>query len=74
MAAQRVRLSRWIVRVAGSRVLAYRVAVTSGKQTTYGDYLFLYAHRTWVTISYSSAPQPPALDAQLLATVAARIR
>lgn len=62
------------LRAAGVGVLSYRVAVTSGTQTTYGDYLFLRAHRTWVTIFSASTPQPPALDARFIATVAARIR
>jgi hypothetical protein len=67
-------VSRLGMKARGVSVDGYRVVVSTGKTTTYGDYLFLQAHRTWVTIFYSATPAPPALDEQLLQAVAARIR
>ncbi len=67
-------VSRLQLSAHGVDVRAYRVVVTSAGTSTYGDYLFLQAHRTWVTIFYTSTPQPPALEERLLAAVAARIR
>ena len=43
----------------GVGVRGYRVVVTAGQKSTWGDYLFLQAHRAWVTIFYTSTPQPP---------------
>lgn len=62
------------VKAHGVGVRAYRVVVTAGQRSSWGDYLFLQAHRTWVTIFYTSTPQPPAREEQVLQAVAARIR
>lgn len=67
-------VSRLELKAHGVDVRAYRVIVTAGKRSTWGDYLFLQAHRTWVTIFYISTPQPPAREEQFLQAVAARIR
>jgi hypothetical protein len=58
----------------GVDVRGYRVAVRFAGKTSYGDYLFVQAHRTWVTIFYSSAPQRPVLEERFVAAIAARIR
>lgn len=67
-------VSRLDVKARGVDVIAYRVVTSAGNVSTYGDYLFLQAHRVWATIFYVSTPQAPALDAKLLAAVAARMR
>jgi hypothetical protein len=67
-------VSRLELKARGVGVRAYRVVVSVGQKSTWGDYLFLQAHRTWVTIFYVSTPQRPALEARFLAAVAARIR
>lgn len=67
-------VSRLKLKANGVGVRAYRVVVTVGQKSTWGDYLFLQAHRTWVTIFYTSTPEPPALEERFLAAVAARIR
>jgi len=67
-------VSRLELKAHGVGVRAYRVVVTAGQNSTWGDYLFLQAHRTWVTIFYTSTPQRPALEERFLAAVAARMR
>jgi len=67
-------VSRLELKAKGVGVRAYRVVVTAGQKSTWGDYLFLQAHRTWVTIFYTSTPQRPALEERFLAVVAARMR
>lgn len=66
-------VSRLDLKAHGVGVRGYRVVVTAGQTSTWADYLFLQAHRTWVTIFYTSTPQPHVLEEQFLAAVAARI-
>src|SRR5580765_8577161 len=44
-------VSRLDLEPHGVGVRGYRVVVTAGQTSTWGDYLFLQAHRTWVTSS-----------------------